>query len=241
MNHADPNTMRARARQATEILKTQLLGTGTIEPLVALYFDDHIEQVEFQDPSVLEHFDVRTARSFDYLRTLVRIKNPQAAMITLDVRMGPFESDERDVLADTTAIFLMLDSPLLTIQVLLPYTRSWREDRRVKCSLHGDARRRGRYAVPAFQDFPGCTRGRVLNGLIAYCYDDSAIAQITCSLNRLIARSAPSTVFSRFSACLIASNSTESPACGCRIEQLSETPLRFLREALAIEAAGASR
>src|SRR6266849_1967514 len=73
MNHADPNTMRARARQATEILKTQLLGTGAIEPLVALYFDDHIEQVEFQDPSVLEHFDVRTARSFDYLRTLVRI------------------------------------------------------------------------------------------------------------------------------------------------------------------------
>ena len=44
-------------------------------------------------------------------------------MITLNVRMGPFESDERDVLADTTAIFLMLDSPLLTIQVLLPYTR----------------------------------------------------------------------------------------------------------------------
>ena len=123
MNHADPNTMRARARQATEILKTQLLGTGTIEPLVALYFDDHIEQVEFQDPSVLEHFDVRTARSFDYLRTLVRIKNPQAAMITMDVQMGPFESDEREVLADTTAIFLMLDSPLLTIQVLLPYTR----------------------------------------------------------------------------------------------------------------------
>src|SRR5258708_9807401 len=123
MNHADPNTMRARARQAIEILKTQLLGTGTIEPLVALYFHDHIEQVEFQDPSVLEHFDVRTARSFDYLRTLVRIKNPQAALITLDVRMGPFESDERDVLADTTAIFLMLDSPLLTIQILLPYTR----------------------------------------------------------------------------------------------------------------------
>jgi hypothetical protein len=43
-------------------------------------------------------------------------------MITLDVRMGPFESDERDVLPDTTAVFLMLDSPLLTIQVLLPYT-----------------------------------------------------------------------------------------------------------------------
>src|SRR5260370_16547356 len=82
-----------------------------------------MEQGEFQDRSVLEHFDVRTARSLDYLRTLVRIKNPQAAMITLDVQMGPFESDERDVLADTTAIFLMLDSPLLTIQVLLPYTR----------------------------------------------------------------------------------------------------------------------
>src|SRR5271155_2044211 len=123
MNHADPNTMRARARQATEILKSQLLGTGAVEPLVALYFDDHIEQVEFQDPSVLEHFDVRTARSFDYLRTLLRIKNPQAAMITLDVQMGPFEADEREVLADSTAIFLMLDSPLLTIQVLLPYKR----------------------------------------------------------------------------------------------------------------------
>ena len=157
MNHADPNTMRARARQATEILKTQLLGTGAIEPLVALYFDDHIEQVEFQDPSVLEHFDVRTARSFDYLRTLVRIKNPQAAMITLDVRMGPFESDERDVLADTTAIFLMLDSPLLTIQVLLPYTRCG--GRTAVSNVHytempgdeGDA-------VPAFQGFLGCTR-----------------------------------------------------------------------------------
>jgi len=123
MNHADPNVMRARAHQATELLKTQLLRTGTIEPLVALYFDDHIEQVEFQDPSVLEHFDIRTARSLDYLRTLVRIKNPQAAMITLDVQMGPFECDERNVLADTTAVFLMLDSPLLTIQVLLPYPR----------------------------------------------------------------------------------------------------------------------
>jgi hypothetical protein len=124
MNHAAPNVMRARARQATELLKTQLLGTGTIEPLVALYFDDHIEQVEFQDPSVLERFDIRTARSLDYLRTLVRIKNPQAAMIALAVQMGPCERDERDVLADTTAIFLMLDSPLLTIQVILPYTRS---------------------------------------------------------------------------------------------------------------------
>jgi hypothetical protein len=92
--------------------------------LVALYFHDHIEQAEFEDPSVLEHFDVRTARSFDYLRTLVGIKKPHAAMIALDVRMGPVESSERDVLADTTAIFLMLDSPLLTIQLLLPYTRS---------------------------------------------------------------------------------------------------------------------
>ena len=126
MNHADPNVMRARARQATELLKTQLLRTGTIEPLVALYFDDHIEQVEFQDPSVLEHFDIRTARSLDYLRTLVKIKNPQAAMITLDVQMGAFECDERDVLADTTAVFLMLDSPLLTIQIILPYTRCGR-------------------------------------------------------------------------------------------------------------------
>jgi hypothetical protein len=142
MNHADPNTMRARARQAIEILKTQLLGTGTIEPLVALCFDDRIEQVVFQDPSVLEHFDVRTARSFDYLRTLVRIKNPQAALITLDVRMGPFESDARDVLADTTSIFPVArfspsnDSGSSALHTL------WREDRRVKCSLHGDARRR---------------------------------------------------------------------------------------------------
>ena len=115
--------MRARARQAIAILKTQLLQTGTVEPLVALYFHNHIEQVQFEDPSVLDHFDVRTARSFDYLRTLVGIRNPQAAMITLDVRMGPFENDERDVVAEKTAIFLMLDSPLLTIQVILPYTR----------------------------------------------------------------------------------------------------------------------
>ena len=124
MNHADPNTMRARARQAIELLKAQLLDTGTVEPLVALYFDDHIEQVQFEDPSVLDHFDIRTARSFDYLRTLVGIKTPQAAMITLDVRMGPFENDEREVVAEKTAIFLMLDSPLLTIQVILPYKRS---------------------------------------------------------------------------------------------------------------------
>src|SRR6202051_2371922 len=71
MNHADPNTMRARARQAIEILKTQLIETGAIGPVVALLFHDHIEQAEFEDPSVLEHFDVSTARSFDYLRTMV--------------------------------------------------------------------------------------------------------------------------------------------------------------------------
>jgi hypothetical protein len=124
MNHTNPDTMRARARQAIELLKTQLVGTGTVQPLVALYFDDHIEQVQFEDPSVRDHFDIRTARSFDYLRTLVGIKAPQAAMMTLDVRMGPFESDEREVVPEKTAIFLMLDSPLLTIQVILPYKRS---------------------------------------------------------------------------------------------------------------------
>ena len=124
MNHADPGTMRAKARQAIEILRAQLLHTGTVEPLVALYFDDHIEQVQFEDPSALDHFDIRTMRSFDYLRTLVGIRTPQAAMITLDVRMGPFENDEREVVAEKTAIFLMLDSPLLTIQVILPYRRS---------------------------------------------------------------------------------------------------------------------
>ena len=116
--------MRARARQAIEILKAQLLDTGTVEPLVALYFEDHIEQVQFEDPSVLDRFDIRTERSFDYLRTMVGLRTPQAAMITLDVRMGPFENDEREVVAEKTAIFLMLDSPLLTIQVIVPYTRS---------------------------------------------------------------------------------------------------------------------
>ena len=89
--------------------------------MVALYFDDHIEQVQFEDPSVLDHFDIRTARSFDCLRALVGIKAPQLAMMTLDVRMGPFESDEREAVLEKTAIFLMLDSPLLTIQVILPY------------------------------------------------------------------------------------------------------------------------
>jgi hypothetical protein len=124
MNHADPETMRARARQAVDFLKQQLLRTGTIEPLVAFYFADHIEQIQFEDPSILEHFDVRTARSFEYLRTLARINKPQAALITLDVRMGRFESEDREVVADTTAIFVMFDSPLLTIQAIAPYTRS---------------------------------------------------------------------------------------------------------------------
>jgi hypothetical protein len=124
MNHANPETMRARARQAIDVLQQQLLRTGTIEPLVAFYFSDHIEQVKFEDPSILEHFDVRTARSFDYLRTLARIKKPEAALITLDVRKGPFESEDREVVADTTAIFVMFDSPLLTIQAIAPYTRS---------------------------------------------------------------------------------------------------------------------
>ena len=116
--------MRARARQATEILKAQLLETGTVEPLVALYFEEHIEQVQFEDPSVLDHFDIRTERSFDYLRTMVGLTTPQAAMITLNIRMGPFENDEREVVAEETAIFLMLDSPLLAIQAILPYKRS---------------------------------------------------------------------------------------------------------------------
>jgi hypothetical protein len=54
----------------------------------------------------------------------VGIKTPQAAMLALDVRMGLFENDEREVVAEKTAIFLMLDSPLLTIQIILPYRRS---------------------------------------------------------------------------------------------------------------------
>ena len=91
---------------------------------MVFYFADHIEQVQFEDPSILEHFDVRTARSFEYLRTLARINKPQAALITLDVRMGPFESEDREVVADTTAIFVMFDSPLLTIQAIAPYTHS---------------------------------------------------------------------------------------------------------------------
>jgi hypothetical protein len=105
-------------------LKQQLLRTGTVEPLVAFYFADHIEQIYFEDPSILEHFDVRTARSFDYLRTLARINKPQAALITLDVRMGLFVSEDKEVVADTTAIFVMIDSPLLTIQAIAPYIRS---------------------------------------------------------------------------------------------------------------------
>ena len=45
-------------------------------------------------------------------------------MITLDVRMGPLESEDREIVADTTATFVMFDSPLLTIQAIAPYTRS---------------------------------------------------------------------------------------------------------------------
>jgi len=116
--------MRAKARAAVDFLKNQLVTTGNIEPLVALFFHDHIEQVQFEDPSILEHFDLRTMRGLDYLRNVARLKHPQAAMIALDVRMGRFESEEVDVAPDTTAIFFMLDSPLLTIQVIVPYARS---------------------------------------------------------------------------------------------------------------------
>jgi hypothetical protein len=59
MIHSNPEMMRARARQALDLLRAQLLKTGTVEPLVALYFDDHIEQVELADPVVLDHFDIR--------------------------------------------------------------------------------------------------------------------------------------------------------------------------------------
>lgn len=123
MNHADPNTMRAKARGSMEFLRNQLLETGTIEPMIALLFHDHIEQVRFQDPSILEYFDLKTMHGFDYVRRIVGIKRPQSAMIALDVRMGAALSEEIEVLADMKAIFLMLDSPLLTIQVILPYSR----------------------------------------------------------------------------------------------------------------------
>ena len=116
--------MRAKSRGAIDFLKNQLVTTGNIDPLVALLFHDHIEQVQFEDSSILEHFDLRTMRGFDYLRNVVRLKHPQAAMIALDVRMGRFESEEVDMVPDTTAIFFMLDSPLLTIQVIVPYARS---------------------------------------------------------------------------------------------------------------------
>ena len=124
MNHANPTVMRAKAREAIDFLKNQWSQLGTSSPLFALLFHDHIEQVQFEDPSILEHFDLRTMRGFDYLRNVVRLKHPQAAMIALDVRMGRFESEEVDVAPDTTAIFFMLDSPLLTIQVIVPYARS---------------------------------------------------------------------------------------------------------------------
>lgn len=125
MNHADVSMMRAKARSAIGFLKSQLLETGTVEPVIALLFSDHIEQIQFADPGVLEHFNARTMNSFDYVRRMVAIKQPQSAMIALDVRMAPVSEDSAE-LADTTAIFVMLDSPLLTIQVILPYSRSGR-------------------------------------------------------------------------------------------------------------------
>jgi hypothetical protein len=125
MNHADVNTMRTKARGAIGFLKGQLLETGAVEPVIALLFSDRIEQIQFDDRAVLDHFDVRTMKSFDYVRRMVAIKQPQSAMIALDVRMAPV-SEESGALPETTAIFVMLDSPLLTIQVILPYSRSGR-------------------------------------------------------------------------------------------------------------------
>lgn len=124
MNHANPDLMRAKARQATDYLKDRIVKTGAIEPLVALMFHDHIEQVEFEDSSILEHFDLKTAKNFDYVRSMVSIKRPQATMITLDVRMGLLESEEVDAVADTNAILVVLESALATIQVIVPYTRA---------------------------------------------------------------------------------------------------------------------
>lgn len=123
MNHADVDTMRTKARGAIGFLKSQLLETGTVEPVIALLFSDHIEQIQFDDHAVLDHFDARTMKSFDYVRRIVAIKQPQSAMIALDVRMAPL-SGEKGAPSETTAVFVMLDSPLLTIQVILPYSRS---------------------------------------------------------------------------------------------------------------------
>jgi hypothetical protein len=125
MNHADVNTMRTKARGAIGFLKSQLLETGTVKPVIALLFSDRIEQIQFDDHAVLDHFDVRTMKSFDYVRRIVAVKQPQSAMIALDVRMAPL-AEENGALPETMAIFVMLDSPLLTIQVILPYSRSSR-------------------------------------------------------------------------------------------------------------------
>jgi hypothetical protein len=125
MNHADVHTMRTKARGAIGFLKSQLLETGTVEPVIALLFSDRIEQIQFEDHAVLDHFDVRTMKSFDYVRRIVAIKHPQSAMIALDVRMAPL-SGENGAPSEIMAIFVMLDSPLLTIQVILPYSRSSR-------------------------------------------------------------------------------------------------------------------
>jgi len=62
----------------------------------------------------------------------------------------------------------MLDSPLLTIQVLLPYTRCGGRTAVSNVHYHGDARRRWQFTVPAFQRSSGCTRGSVLNRLITH-------------------------------------------------------------------------
>jgi hypothetical protein len=160
MNHADPDPMRETARQIVTTLSDQLLQDARIGPLVALYFPDHIEQIEFEDPSVLQHFDIRTARGFDYLRTLARIRKPQAALITLHVRMGRFESDEREAVADTTAIFVRLDPPLLTIQAIAPYTRSG--GRTTLSSVHFTEMPDDENAAPCtLQDFHGRPCGRL--------------------------------------------------------------------------------
>jgi len=73
--------------------------------------------------------------------------------MTLDVRLGPFENDEREVVPEETAIFLMLDSPLLD-DPGNPALHTFRWDcRRVRGSIHGDARRRGNHALPDLSSF----------------------------------------------------------------------------------------
>ncbi len=38
--------------------------------------------------------------------------------------MGLVQTQDKEVVADPTALFVMFDSPLLTIQAIAPYTRS---------------------------------------------------------------------------------------------------------------------